>query len=135
MNGVEELGEETLAGPSSENVITNRLSANKTTTSIDVPSPLITDTMPKTARFNMGEVRTDLEEDGQYTRQEIDVNVNEYKNRFRSIHHRNYKTQVNRVLGLNDNVIGEICLVLKELLKFYRTAFRFNIAFGKLLHS
>ena len=83
----------------------------------------------------MGELRTDLEEDGQYTPQEIDVIVNEYKNRFRSIQHRNYKTQVNRVLELNDNFIGEIRLVLKELLKFYCTAFRFNIAFGKLLHS
>ena len=83
----------------------------------------------------MGELRTDLEEDGQYTPQEIEVIVNKYKNRFRSIHHRNYKTQVNRVLGLNDNVVGEIRQVLKELLKFYRTAFRFNIAFGKLLHS
>ena len=82
----------------------------------------------------MDELRSDLEEDGQYTCEEIDVIINEYKYKHRSIHHRNFKTIINRVLGLNNNVIGEICVVLKELLKFYRTAFRFNIGFGCFIH-
>ena len=39
------------------------------------------------------------------------------------------------MLGLNDNMMTEIRNVLKALLQFHRSAFRINIAFGKLLHS
>ena len=39
------------------------------------------------------------------------------------------------MLGLNDNMIGEIGNVLKALLQFHHSAFCINIAFGKLLHS
>ena len=39
------------------------------------------------------------------------------------------------MLGLNDNMMAEICNVLKALLQFHRSAFHIIIAFGKLLHS
>ena len=42
------------------------------------------------------------------------------------MHHRNYRTLVNNVLGLNDYMMAEIRNVLIALLQFHRSAFRIN---------
>ena len=57
------------------------------------------------AKFDMGELRSHLEEDGEYTEPEVETIVTLYNNRRRSIHHKNYRTLVNNVLGLNDNMM------------------------------
>ena len=40
---------------------------NSLCVSDETASPIITDTKPKTAKFDMGELRSHLEEDGEYT--------------------------------------------------------------------
>ena len=123
----------------SDNTVTQRLlgpdGMNRLRISDETASAIVTDITPKKAKFDMGELRSHLEEDGEYTAPEVETIVTLYKNRHRSIHHRKCKTLVNNVLGLNDNMMAEICNVLKALLQFHRSAFRINIAFGKLLHS
>ena len=44
---------------------------------------------------DMGELRSHLEEDGEYTAPEVETIVTLYNNRHRSIHHRNFRTLVN----------------------------------------
>ena len=112
-----------------KNTVTNCLLNGNQNGSCDTISPLINDRTPKASRFDMGELRSDLEGDGEYARKEIDVIIYEYRNRHRSNHHKNFKTLVNRVLGLNDNVIGEIRV--KRTVKILSYSFRFNIGFGK----
>ena len=123
----------------SKNTVTQRLlgpdAMNRLRISDETASAIVTDITPKSAKFDMGELRSHLEEDGEYTAPEVETIVTLYNNRRRSIHHKNFRTLVNNVLGLNDNMMAEIRNVLKTLLQFHRSAFRINISFGKLLHS
>ena len=68
----------------SNNIVTQRLlgpdGMNRLRISDETASAIVTDITPKTAKFDMGELRSHLEEDGEYTAPEVETIVTLYKN-------------------------------------------------------